>query len=103
MLPCSTPADLLKLTFIPFPGIPFCIAGTARGLALSKGLAACQLSPKMHAPALVICAVCMQMGSMTDNTSGGTYPYRASKAAMNAGNANASLACVMACFSLSIL
>lgn len=27
----------------------------------------------------------VQMGSITDNGSGGTYPYRASKAAMNAG------------------
>jgi hypothetical protein len=27
----------------------------------------------------------LQMGSMSDNTSGGTYAYRASKAALNAG------------------
>ena len=29
-------------------------------------------------------SVCMQMGSMEDNTSGGSYAYRASKAALNA-------------------
>ena len=28
--------------------------------------------------------MCMQMGSMEDNTSGGSYAYRASKAALNA-------------------
>ena len=29
-------------------------------------------------------SVCLQMGSMEDNTSGGSYAYRASKAALNA-------------------
>ena len=33
---------------------------------------------------LEVLAVYMQMGSMEDNTSGGSYAYRASKAALNA-------------------
>lgn len=41
----------------------------------------CNFSP-LHS--LFDC-VHLQMGSMSDNTSGGTYAYRASKAALNAG------------------